>query len=269
MCQKAVLADTVMCGLQTLTPQECRVEDNDFGKRDRINLEQRHCMGHCLSLRKRVDLDVQRTNQLGGTRCRGQHGTYGKPARDLARVDGFVAYGIDSCTQLGGDRNQEPISWLPLVYGHRSNRSFFFWTRNAGPRTGSRQRQHSTAVKITVMICTIMATGRGTTCNLLFSNRLHQKYNKIPFKTLKRRYKQLANQSAKYTAHCPKSRSRNKDKKHWCSANCSDEKQSYNCACHHHCWASEGLPRQCTPCALQTIDAIVATHAIVTTIAQI
>ena len=32
----------------------------------------------------------------------------------------------------------------------------FFWTRNEGPRTGSRQRQHSTAVRITVIIYTIM-----------------------------------------------------------------------------------------------------------------
>ena len=30
----------------------------------------------------------------------------------------------------------------------------FFWTRNGGPRTGSRQRKHSTAVRITVTICT-------------------------------------------------------------------------------------------------------------------
>ena len=32
------------------------------------------------------------------------------------------------------------------------------WTRNEGPRTGSRQRQHSTAVRITVIVYAIMTT---------------------------------------------------------------------------------------------------------------
>ena len=50
----------------------------------------------------------------------------------------------------------------------------FLWTRNGGPQTGSRQKQHSTPVRITVTISTIMRTGRRSTCNLLFSNRLHQ-----------------------------------------------------------------------------------------------
>ena len=57
--------------------------------------------------------------------------------------------------------------------------SFFFWTRNGGPRTGSRQKQHSTAVRKTVIRYTIMTTDRSTTCNPLLSNRLHQENNQI------------------------------------------------------------------------------------------
>ena len=45
---------------------------------------------------------------------------------------------------------------LSPSHSHSSPLSSFFWTRNEGPRTGSRQRHHSSAVRITVIIFTTM-----------------------------------------------------------------------------------------------------------------
>ena len=50
-------------------------------------------------------------------------------------------------------------TFQPLCFLLSTVRSFFFfffWTRNAGPRSGSRQRHHSTAVRITVIISATM-----------------------------------------------------------------------------------------------------------------
>ena len=123
----------------------------------------------------------------------------------------FILCGFLVSPAVGGVLLSSSLSFS-LLFFHCS--SSLCWNLFLFLLDAARQRQHSTALTITVIIYTIMTTGRRTTCNLLFSNRLHEEsITKIPFKTVKRRHKQPANLSAKYTANCLKSRSRNKDKK--------------------------------------------------------
>ena len=59
---------------------------------------------------------------------------------------------------------QQPLSLSPLL---SSLFSLSFGRGMKGPRAGSRQKQHSTAVRITVIIFTIMTTERKSNCSQL------------------------------------------------------------------------------------------------------
>ena len=62
--------------------------------------------------------------------------------------------------------------WLPTV---SSLPPSFFWTRNAGPQAGSRQRQHSTAVRTTVTTYATMTTDEVKNCSQLSVNQLQKR----------------------------------------------------------------------------------------------